>query len=188
MSCSDLELSPPKAVVRFEDPVSANCSTSTKHYGMGWEAHVGKTKFCHYNDVNVITWNVTSLTDWVIEPICYVNAADGQHNKTLSVIVYKTPDSVSVSYVNHTDPVMEKTQYELQCNTKNIAPLQYLSVRWYKGQNLVDSQTFTDDSKTPVNVSVPLLITPSRADDGAQYRCEAELDLGAEGPQPPTTG
>ncbi|XP_030646271.1 intercellular adhesion molecule 5-like [Chanos chanos] len=178
-----LELHPPKVVVRFGDPVSVNCSTSTKHYGMGWEAPVGGVNM--RDDVNVITWTVPALTDWDKAPICFINTDDGQHNKTLSVIVYKTPDSVSISYVNHTGPVMEKTQYELQCDIKNIAPLQYLSVRWYKGQTLVDSQTFTDDSKTPVSVPVPLLITPSRADDGAQYRCEAELDLGAEGPQPP---
>ncbi|XP_030645595.1 hemicentin-1-like [Chanos chanos] len=180
-----LELNPPKAVVRFGDPVSVNCSTSTEHYGMGWEAPAGSLE--RRDDVDVITWTVPELTDWDIEPICFINTDDGQHNKTLSIIVYKTPDSVSISYVNHTGPVMEKTQYELQCDIKNIAPLQYLTVRWYKGQTLVDSQIFTDDSKTPVNVSVPLLITPSRADDGAQYWCEAELDLGAEGPQPPPT-
>ncbi|XP_030645747.1 intercellular adhesion molecule 1-like isoform X1 [Chanos chanos] len=183
LSCGNLKLNPPKVVVRFGDPVSVNCSTSTKHYGMGWEAPVGGVDM--RDDVNVITWTVPELTDWDMEAICFINTDDGQHSKTLSVIVYKTPDSVSVSYVNHTGPVMEKTQYELQCDIKNIAPVQYLTVRWYKGQTLVDSQTFTDDSKTPVNVSAPLLITPSRADDGAQYWCEAELDLGAEGPQPP---
>ncbi|XP_030646269.1 intercellular adhesion molecule 1-like [Chanos chanos] len=185
LSYGDLELNPPKVVVRFGDPVSVNCSTSTEHYGIGWEATVGIEDM--REDVNVITWTVPELTDWVIEPICYINTDDGQQTKTPSVIVYKTPDSVSISYVNHTGPVMEKTQYELQCDIKNIAPLQYLTVRWYKGQTLVDSQTFTDDSRTPVNVSATLLITPSRADDGAQYWCEAELDLGAEGPQPPPT-
>ncbi|XP_051573297.1 uncharacterized protein LOC127452116 isoform X2 [Myxocyprinus asiaticus] len=39
----------------------------------------------------------------------------------------------------------------------------------------------------PVQVSSTLLIVPNRADDGAQYRCEAELELGAEGPQPSPT-
>ncbi|XP_030645591.1 vascular cell adhesion protein 1-like [Chanos chanos] len=178
-----LELSPPKVVVRYGDPVTVNCSTSIEHIGMGWEATVGAVDM--RDDVNVITWTVPALTDWVTEPICFINTDDGQDNKTLSVIVYKTPDSVSISYVNHTGPVMEETQYQLQCDIKNIAPVQYLTVRWYKGQTLVDSQTFTNDSRTPASVSAPLLITPSRADDGAQYRCEAELDLGAEGPQPP---
>ncbi|XP_030646272.1 vascular cell adhesion protein 1-like [Chanos chanos] len=178
-----LELHPPKVVVRYGDPVSVNCSTSTKHIGLGWEATVGAVDL--RDDVNVITWTVPALTDWVVEPICYVNTDDEQQTKTLSVIVYKTPDSVSISYVNHTGPVMEKTQYELQCDIKNIVPVQNLTVRWYKGQTLVDSQTFTNNSKTPVSVPAPLLITPSRADDGAQYWCEAELDLGAEGPQPP---
>ncbi|KAJ8368955.1 hypothetical protein SKAU_G00089830 [Synaphobranchus kaupii] len=39
--------------------------------------------------------------------------------------------------------------------------------------------------KTPASKLSILTISPTRADDGVEYRCEAELDLGLEGPQPP---
>jgi len=97
----------------------------------------------------------------------------------------ETPDSVSISTVNHTGPMMEGNQYELQCDVLNVAPVQYLTVNWYKGQTLVDQTNFTDTTKTPVNETNTLLIRPNRADDGVQYRCEAELELGEEGPRPP---
>ncbi len=79
----------------------------------------------------------------------------------------------------------EGEQYELQCDVHDVAPVQNLTVKWYKGQTLLSQTTFNDTSNTPVNETVRLLIRPDRADDGAQYRCEAELDLGAEGPQTP---
>ncbi len=82
---------------------------------------------------------------------------------------------------------MEGEQYELRCDVHNVAPVQYLTVKWYKGQTLLDQTTFTGTSWTPVNETATLLIRPDRADDGAQYWCEAELDLGAEGPQPHPT-
>ncbi len=99
----------------------------------------------------------------------------------------ETPDSVSISSVDHKRPMKEGKQYELQCDVHGVAPVQYLTVKWYKGQTLLDQTTFIDTSNTPVNETVTLLIRPDRADDGAQYRCEAELDLGAEGPQPHPT-
>ena len=83
--------------------------------------------------------------------------------------------------------MIEGEQYDLQCDIQNVAPVEFLTVSWYKGDTLVKNQTFTDPIKTPVNLSDTLQIFPSRDDDGAQYRCEAELDLGPEGPQPPPT-
>ncbi|KTF74250.1 hypothetical protein cypCar_00044261 [Cyprinus carpio] len=80
--------------------------------------------------------------------------------------------------------MMEGQQYELQCDVHNVAPVQYLTVKWYKGQTLLNQTTFPNTSKTPENKTVTLLIRPDRADDGAEYWCEAELDLGADGPQP----
>ena len=82
---------------------------------------------------------------------------------------------------------MEGQQDELQCDVHNVAPVQYLTVKWYKGQTLLNQTNFDDTIKTPVNKTVTLLIRPDRADDGAEYWCAAELDLGAEGPQPHPT-
>ncbi|XP_016371729.1 hemicentin-1-like isoform X2 [Sinocyclocheilus rhinocerous] len=101
-------------------------------------------------------------------------------------LVTETPDSVFIS-VSHSGPMMEGEPYELQCDVHNVAPVQDLTVNWYKGQTLLNQTTFTEASETPVNKIATLLIRPDRADDGAQYRCEAELDLGAEGPQPHPT-
>ncbi|XP_014059416.2 intercellular adhesion molecule 1 [Salmo salar] len=182
-----LELKPPRVVVRYGDSVSVNCSTSsTDHEGMGWEATFGGTGF--EQDVNIVTWTVDNLTDWTIEPICYMTLIDDeQPSKVLPVILYKTPDSVSISVLRHSGPMLEGTEYQLQCDIQNMAPQQNLVVKWYKGNEPLDKLTYSNVSKTPVDVSATLLISPSRHDDGAQYRCRAELDLGPEGPQPHPT-
>uniref|UniRef100_A0A673YAJ8 Ig-like domain-containing protein n=1 Tax=Salmo trutta TaxID=8032 RepID=A0A673YAJ8_SALTR len=180
-----LELNPPRVVVRYGDSVSVTCSTSsTDHEGMGWEATFGGTGF--EQEVNVVTWTVDSLTDWTIKPKCYVTLNDSnQPSKVLPVILYKIPDSVSISVLRHSGPMVEGTEYQLQCDIQNMAPLQNLVVKWYKGNEPLYNVTYSNVSKTPVDVSATLMISPSRHDDGAQYRCRAELDLGPEGPQPP---
>ncbi len=99
----------------------------------------------------------------------------------------ETPDSVSISSVDHSGPMTEGEQYTLQCGVHDVAPVQNLTVKWYKGQTLLNQTTFNNTIKTPVNETVTLLIRPDRADDGAQYWCEAELDLGEEGLQPHPT-
>ncbi len=99
----------------------------------------------------------------------------------------ETPDSVSISSVYHSGPMTEGEQYELQCDVHDVAPVQDLTVKWYKEQTQLNQTTFNNTIKTPVDETVRLLIRPDRADDGAQYRCEAELDLGAEGLQPHPT-
>ncbi|XP_051745752.1 intercellular adhesion molecule 5 isoform X2 [Ctenopharyngodon idella] len=176
-----VELNPQRVVVEYGGSVSVNCSTSVTHHGMGWEVSEGAVP---QSRDNLITWRVSNLTQWDIQPFCYLNHKK-QCQLELPVTIYKTPDSVSISTVNHTGPMMEGNQYELQCDVLNVAPVQYLTVKWYKGQTLVDQTNFTDTIKTPVDKTVTLMIRPDRADDGAQYRCEAELELGEEGPQPP---
>uniref|UniRef100_A0A672MJH9 Vascular cell adhesion protein 1-like n=1 Tax=Sinocyclocheilus grahami TaxID=75366 RepID=A0A672MJH9_SINGR len=182
-----LQLNPQRVVVRYGDSVAANCNTSVLHKGMGWEASEGAVPMT--KNQSLITWRVSELKEWDIKPVCFINYKIGDEDQCpveLPVTVYKTPDSVFIS-VNHSGPMKEREPYHLQCDVHNVAPVQNLTVNWYKRQTLLHQTTFTGTSETPVNETVTLLIRPDRADDGAQYRCEAELDLGAEGPQPHPT-
>lgn len=89
--------------------------------------------------------------------------------------------------INSLPPVIEGEPRYLQCDVQNVAPVQYLKVTWYKQQSPVKSSSFTESTITPMNVSSELMIKPSREDDGAKYWCEAKLELGPDGPQPPPT-
>ncbi|XP_066530248.1 intercellular adhesion molecule 5 [Hoplias malabaricus] len=181
-SCS-ITLQPPKLLVKYGDLASANCSTTKTHMGMGWEASQGPVDM--RDDVQLITWRVENLVEWNIRPLCFINIKIQQCKESLPVTIYKTPDLVSISTVNHTGPMTEGGLYELRCDIQNVAPVRFLTVNWFKGDTLVGKKSFTDLTKTPVNVSETLQISPSDADDGAQFRCEAKLDLGTEEPQPP---
>ncbi|KAL7829858.1 hypothetical protein AOLI_G00307430 [Acnodon oligacanthus] len=175
-------LTPPRVVVAYEAPASANCSTNVTHLGMGWEAPQGPVDMA---DVNQLTWKVDSLTEWNIKPFCFINVNPNfQAKKFLEVIVYKVPDNVSIR-LNHMGQVIEGTTYELLCDIKNIAPLKNLVVKWYKGKTVISSDPSNETDTTPQNKLAKLLIIPSRSDNGAQYSCEAQLQLEAGGPQPP---
>lgn len=100
----------------------------------------------------------------------------------------ETPDSVSIRPVNHTGPMVEGKEYQLLCDVQNIAPVQYLTLKWYRGQTEVYNHSFSDlTSSSPVQVSSILVVIPTKEENGAQYRCVAVLELGPEGPQPPPT-
>ncbi|KAL4604950.1 intercellular adhesion molecule 3-like [Arapaima gigas] len=179
-----IEINPPSLVVRYGDPVTVNCTVSTDHLGMGWVAPQKSVN--RQTGVQSVLWTVEHLTTWDITPQCFANIAGRpQCSKQVSVTVYATPDNVSMNFVNHTGPLEEGRHYQLLCNVQNVAPVQNFRMKWYKGKDIVKITHFYGKFKTPLNVSSTLLITPSGADDGAQYRCEAELDLGPEGPQPP---
>ncbi|XP_061080635.1 intercellular adhesion molecule 5 isoform X4 [Conger conger] len=186
MECP-LMIQPPRVVVRHGDPVSVNCTVSGDHDGIGWEASQGSVD--RAEGVQFVTWGLKTLREWDIRPKCFGDIrispnTSSECDKRLNITVYKPPDSVSISVVDHKGPMLEGKQYQLQCKVQNIAPVQYLTVKWYKGETLYNETSYDDLTKTPVNVSSTLLITPTSADDGAQYSCVAELELGPEGPQP----
>uniref|UniRef100_A0A3P8QHB0 Ig-like domain-containing protein n=1 Tax=Astatotilapia calliptera TaxID=8154 RepID=A0A3P8QHB0_ASTCA len=178
-----LTLTPSEMVVRFGDPVLINCSTSaTDVEGMGWEAPFGGTGF---ERPPVVTWRVDKVEEWSPNPFCYVTLNDGSQCAVSPLItVYKTPDSVSVSDMGR-GPMVEGREYDLKCDVINVAPVQNLTVTWYRGNETVLTQMFNDSTMTPVNASSTLRISTQRDYNGLTFRCEAELHLGPKGPKFP---
>lgn len=92
------------------------------------------------------------------------------------------PDRVSIHAVGDVDNLAEGQPLQLECVAENIAPASHVKVTWFKGQEQlrgIPSTDFTVDGDPNENVTVThtLHLTASREDHGAQYRCEAELEL-----------
>ncbi|XP_028267964.1 hemicentin-2 [Parambassis ranga] len=184
--CS-LILKPSRVVVGFGESVSVSCEATRPVRVLGWESAISAS---HTQEDRSVQWKVDSLIDWIEEPICYgvFFTAPRQCEEKLNLVLYKTPDSVSIRQANHTGPMVEGKEYQLLCEVQNIAPVQYLTLRWYRDETEVYKHSFSDlTSSSPVQVSSILVITPTKAENGAQYKCVAELDLGPEGPQPTPT-
>lgn len=147
------------------------------------------------------------MTEWNIKPMCFVTSdLEGSCHLNLPVIVYselmpsflcwcdmhrhfilvlsftEPPDSVSISVVNHTGWMFEHHQYTLKCTVRDVAPVENLIVTFYRGWTALARLQSKKTEKTPVSETFTLSIRPSKDDDGAQYWCEAKLQLEAEGP------
>ncbi|KAM7394602.1 hypothetical protein PAMP_021393 [Pampus punctatissimus] len=183
-----LIISPSSLVVRFGDPATANCSVMNTalnwHYNLlVWDVPL---KSPQPTMDRFLVWSVDKMTVWNNTAMCFLTSVVGRGCFLyLSMIVYKPPDIVSIGFENHTGPMFEGDQYTLHCMVVDVALVGNLTVTFYRGQTVLDRQKSSYTEKTPVTKTFTLDINPSKDDDGVQYWCEAELELGAEGPQPP---
>ncbi|RVE69668.1 hypothetical protein OJAV_G00080310 [Oryzias javanicus] len=177
-----IELSPSTVVVKYGDRVSVNCSTSLSNItGMGLESPVEGTGA---ENTTHLIWTVDSLTEWDIEPLCYVVAPDGNDcTKKIQVIVYSFPENISISSSSLNSVMTEGETHNFTCEIPNIAPVRKLTVRWYKDDKLVHENELNSPSKKPTNQSSFYVFFPRRQDNRATFRCEAFMDLGPDGPQ-----
>uniref|UniRef100_A0A673C2C3 Ig-like domain-containing protein n=1 Tax=Sphaeramia orbicularis TaxID=375764 RepID=A0A673C2C3_9TELE len=160
-----LTITPPEIVVRYGDPVSVNCSTTSPDViGIGWED-------VETENVSDVTWTVDKLEYWNMNPCSLFCLSE-------------TPDIVSVSTLNISGPMVQGREFQLICNIINVAPVNSLKVKWYRNNETVHTEMFIDTSVTPKNVSSILKMTPGKDDNGAHFTCVAELHLGGNGPQP----
>uniref|UniRef100_A0A3B5K602 Ig-like domain-containing protein n=1 Tax=Takifugu rubripes TaxID=31033 RepID=A0A3B5K602_TAKRU len=170
-------LTPAEVVVRFGDPLSINCSTSAANVKeIDFIVSFGKKQV---EQPLSVSWAVEEVKEWDVNAECFVTLEQNQCSEMPNVIVYKTPDSVSVS----AGVTQEGAEMVLSCDVTNVAPLQALRVKWYRGNDMVHTQMFNDTSRTPASAVSTLRNTAVREDNGVEFRCAAELHLGPNGPE-----
>ncbi|XP_068583669.1 vascular cell adhesion protein 1-like [Cebidichthys violaceus] len=189
-NCADKPVfTPSSLVVKFGDPTFASCSVC--HDCINDSYNIESAEGVQTKNGTTISWTVNRLTQWLTSPLCYyninINNTTVQCCTTLPVTVYQPPDDVSVSFVDHTGPMFEGQQYTLQCTVENVAPVENLTVTFYRGQTALDQQqsNINNPKKKPVTDVFSLNFTLSKEDDGVQYWCEAKLELGPDGPERP---
>ncbi|KAJ0051139.1 hypothetical protein NL108_014604 [Boleophthalmus pectinirostris] len=121
------------------------------------------------------------------------------------VTVYQPPESVSVTFRNLSWPLLESPSgplvedssgpllqpleegqvYCLQCEVGAVAPAQNMTVTFYRNFRELNVTGSNTTDKSPVTESFCLDYRVSREDHGATFWCEARLELGPQGPQPP---
>lgn len=170
-----LVLTPAEIVVKFGDPASVNCSTSTPDADfIGWEATLGGTGASR---PPVVTWRVEKLTQWTIEPKCFLTKTNNEQCTVMpAVTIYKTPDMVLVSGMA-SGVMVEGRDFLLTCHVINVAPVQNLKVKWYRGNKTVHTQRSDITNPTSANETFTWWITPKRDYNGMTFRCKAELHL-----------
>lgn len=163
----------------------ANCSAQTLGFPLlGWEVSMAAPA---PTQNHFLVWSVDRMTEWSIKPMCWaLSEQGGQCHIMLPLTVFKPPDNVSISLLNHTGPMLEGHRYTLQCMVQDVAPVEHLRVTFYRGRTVLDqTQSSNNTKKKPVNEILTLDITPSEEEDEAEYWCEATLELGPGGPQHP---
>ncbi|XP_020516532.2 vascular cell adhesion protein 1-like [Labrus bergylta] len=193
LNCKDKPVfTPSRLVVKYGDPASVICNACQQeclNEFFNIEHSVGKST----KNGTTISWNIDSFTDWTASLQCYYNNAaenvsdpDVQCCTILPLTVYKPPDKVSISFANHTGPLIEAHPYTLQCTVHNVAPVEKVMAIFYRGHSVVGQvQVKNSYGGKPMTQSYTLDVTPHKGEDGAAYWCAAELVLGPEGPQPP---
>uniref|UniRef100_A0A3B3YJG9 Ig-like domain-containing protein n=1 Tax=Poecilia mexicana TaxID=48701 RepID=A0A3B3YJG9_9TELE len=177
-SCA-IELTPPRVVVKYGDPVSVKCTTSAEEFdGLGWEASEGGTGL---KEERYVMLTVQSVAEWDNNPMCFITSGTNQCSTRLGLVIYK---NISISSsIESSEEMRENEEYILTCSILNIAPVQNLTVRWYQGNQIIYSENLTNSTKKPTNQTSIFRFTPTRQDDRTTIRCEAHMDLGPEGPQ-----
>uniref|UniRef100_A0A4W6FY77 Ig-like domain-containing protein n=1 Tax=Lates calcarifer TaxID=8187 RepID=A0A4W6FY77_LATCA len=173
-----LQLEPSEVIGEHGDEVIVNCTSSSEdHDGMYWIN--GDNRTDSQEDAAFFPYSV-SLSDYNVTAECKIKVNSSECGKELGITIYITPLSIF-----HVKAMVEGEQYELHCDIHEVAPVQNLTVRWYKDSQLIHTDSFTDTIKTQVNMSSILTINISRGDSGVQFKCEAQLDFGPSGPVTP---
>lgn len=107
-----------------------------------------------------------------------------QHNPITPVFPSAAfPESIDIISPAGSNGVMTlMEERNLTCRINNVAPVEYLVLKWFRNGKYFHNHTSASTNKKPRNLTSEIQIKATREDNGAVYRCEAHLDL-EPGPQ-----
>ncbi|XP_043550978.1 intercellular adhesion molecule 5-like [Chiloscyllium plagiosum] len=169
-----IDVNPP--AVEFGGSIAMNCSTTCPKPTINVEYKSGvnfhrKKGITWYNDYFPI------VQQWDLTPACSVMCISELKEKTANVPVYNREISITllpeVLEINRT--------YSLECIGPRVYPNNKLILTWLRGSEIVQRDStgepgLPDEDKRLRNV---FNFVASRSDDGQEYTCLAEVDLGS---------
>uniref|UniRef100_A0A8C5D3K8 Ig-like domain-containing protein n=1 Tax=Gouania willdenowi TaxID=441366 RepID=A0A8C5D3K8_GOUWI len=182
--CADKPVfSPSGMLVEYGDPASFRCTTC-QHDCQYEQTGLTVSSGGYKKDGNMILWKNNNMTDWDLSPTCYYTKDDGSHccaHLPGTLLVLLKPPLVHKKI----DTTLEKDQYFLQCGVHDVAPIENVTVTFYKRKGdliqTVGQLTSTITDKTPVTKTFELKVETIEEDDENQYWCEATMDLVLQG-------
>ncbi|KAF0032848.1 hypothetical protein F2P81_015138 [Scophthalmus maximus] len=175
-------LNPPEVIAEYGQEVVVNCTSTDDDFDeIYWRDGTRQSE--KNTDGSSISWTL-HLSDWNIKPKCIIKLNESfECSKDLGMTIFKNPDTVVLYPIKHVKTTVEGTQYELQCDVIDVAPVQNLTLTWYRDNQAIKTESFTNTSTTPVSESSILTVSVNREDNKAQFRCEAKLDFTPRGPK-----
>ncbi|XP_072420548.1 intercellular adhesion molecule 5-like isoform X2 [Chiloscyllium punctatum] len=170
-----INVNPP--AVEFGGSVGMNCSTTCPKPTINMEHKAG----VNFIRTKGITWYhdyFPSVQKWDLTPACSVKCLDPQPKDVKEyVTVYNREISIAVL-----PEVLEINRtYRLECIGPRVYPNNKLILTWLRGSEIVQRDSTSepglpDEDKRLRNV---FNFIASRSDDGQEYTCLAEVDLGS---------
>ncbi|XP_057673068.1 uncharacterized protein LOC130904364 [Corythoichthys intestinalis] len=107
---------------------------------------------------------------------CYSDLNNLQECYVLPPIVFfKEPDEVWAYEDPDSSPMLAGNTYRLNCDIINVIPQINLTVKWLRGDVIINNTVIVDTTISPQNLSFPLTIRVDREENGQIYTCQAEM-------------
>ncbi|XP_073446720.1 intercellular adhesion molecule 5-like [Dendrobates tinctorius] len=161
--------------VPFNKSVWLNCSTSVPNKTF-YETRLRRIDFIR--GTNWVAAEVI-VDDWENSTLYCLYIGDGkQSTSTTTVLAYALPSNVTIEMATE---VEEGEEYKINCTVHEVAPLEYLTINFFRGEEVIASRSYNGphvvDKRT---VSHVYEFKASRRDNRENFTCEAVLQLGSE--------
>ncbi|XP_074080578.1 intercellular adhesion molecule 2 [Macrotis lagotis] len=170
----EVRMWPEWPVVKVGQALWINCSTNCTYPGKGGIETRGIKPTLLKEEAHWKVYNLSNISQNT-NIFCYFKCSDIQKKKSVSVIVYRPPEQVTLSLQPAWVSVGEN--FTLTCHVPNVIPLENLTLTLLQGTKRLHHQNFLTVSKGLEDAWLTVNITARREDSKSNFSCHAELDL-----------